>query len=70
MMNPLTRGRNRNKTSGYGGVSFNPVSQRWQAQITFRGSHHYLGLHDTAHEAHLAQARMAKQLAREEMFRD
>jgi len=69
-MNPLTRSKNRNNTSEYSGVSFNPGSRKWQAQITFHGRNHYLGLHDTAHEAHVAQARMARQLTREEMFRD
>lgn len=63
-MNPLTRGRNRNNTSGFAGVSFNPHSNRWQAQITHRKHHYFLGLHDTAHEAHVAHQKMAKKLTR------
>jgi len=63
-MNPLTRGRNRNNTSGYAGVSFNPGSQRWQAQITHKKQHHFIGLFNTPEEASKARNKMAKRLTR------
>ena len=63
-MNPLTRGKNRNNTSGYTGVSFNPGSRKWQAQITHKKQHYFLGLHDTAHAAHVVRQKMAKKLTR------
>ncbi len=69
-MNPLTRGRNRNNTSGFAGVSFNPGSRKWQAQITHKKHHYFLGLHDTPEKASKARIEKARQLTREEMFRD
>ena len=36
------------------GYTFNKVSNKYKAQIKFNGKHIYLGLHDTAEEAHEA----------------
>lgn len=48
-------GRKRNiNTSGYKGVSWHKVTQKWMARIGVDGRSIHLGLHDTATEAALA----------------
>lgn len=48
---------NRNNTSGYLGVSYMPIKQKYRATITINRKQHHLGLFDTAEQAH--QARLA-----------
>ena len=64
MSNDLPRGCNRNNTSGYPGVSFNPASRKWQAQITRHKIHHFVGLFKTAFEASMARNKLEKRLRR------
>jgi len=64
MSNDLPRGLNCNNTSGYPGVSFNPMRRRWQAQITRHKIHHFIGLFKTAFEASLARNKFEKRLRR------
>jgi hypothetical protein len=46
--------KGKNNTSGYKGVGFHKVSQKWRARITFNGEGIWLGLFDTKEEAALA----------------
>jgi hypothetical protein len=56
--NQFNRGKNSNNTSGYKGVHWNKQTQKWKAQI----NHKYLGLFDSAEEAHRAYVRAAQEL--------
>ena len=47
-------------SSGFKGVSFHARRGRWQANIRTEGRYRYLGLFDTAEEAHAAYSREAK----------
>jgi len=56
--NGFNRGKNKNNTSGFKGVS-RTKNGRWKAQIMKRGKLHWLGSHptpETAHEAYVAAA--------------
>jgi hypothetical protein len=64
MSNDLPHGCNCNNTSGFVGVSFNPMSRRWQAQITRHNINHFVGLFDTAKEADIARKKFEKRLRR------
>lgn len=48
--NGCNRGKNKNNTSGYKGVT--KKGDKWIAQITIKGKHKYLGLFETAELAH------------------
>lgn len=45
--NSCNRGSNKNSTSPYKGVSFENRTQKWYAQISFRGKNFYLGRFET-----------------------
>lgn len=64
MPNDLPRGRNRNNSSVHAGVSYNPMSRKWQAQITYHKVYHYIGLFNTAFEAGYARNKFEKKLRR------
>ena len=48
------KGKNRNNTSGFKGVTFHKDSGRWIAQKHVNGKHIHIGLFATAEEAHEA----------------
>jgi hypothetical protein len=50
--NGMNRGRQRNNTSGFKGVSFNKNAGRWVANICAEGRTRYLGLYERPEEAH------------------
>lgn len=49
-------------TSGFKGVSWNKKAKRWAANISIGGRVTYLGMYDTAEEAHEAYAVRAKEM--------
>ena len=55
------RGRNRNNTSGYRGVSFCKLTGRWVAQLKTNYTSVWLGRHKTAEAAYEAYKRGAAQ---------
>jgi hypothetical protein len=59
--NQANRGRNKNNTSGYKGVS-RDKSGRWAACIWKDGQKIWLGCHDTAELAHIAYCWAAREL--------
>lgn len=48
--------------SGYPGVSWDKLREKWRAQINIKGKSYYIGLFNTAYEAHLAYEKAAKEL--------
>jgi hypothetical protein len=52
----------RTNTSGYRGVSWHKAAQKWGAYIREGGVRHYLGLFESAEEAHEAYERVAAKL--------
>ena len=52
----------RNNTSGYKGVSWNPVAKKWAANISFNRKPRTLGYFDTPEEAHAAYCRASAEL--------
>ena len=57
--NGENRGKQRNNTSGYKGVTWSNKSQKWQAQICHNGTRKYLGVFvdpKAAHRTYLAAA--------------
>jgi hypothetical protein len=57
--NCANRGRNKNNTSGFKGVTWDKRQRRWVAQIQAHGKHHGLGYFrdpQAAHAAYLAAA--------------
>lgn len=63
--NSFNQKRSVGNTSGYKGVSFHKHRQKFQANIKKNYIQYYLGLFDTAKEAHEAYCRKAKELYRE-----
>lgn len=55
------RGRNKNNTSGYRGVSYDKFTGRWRAQLKTNYGSVWLGRHDTAEVAYEAYKRGAAQ---------
>jgi hypothetical protein len=49
-------------TSGFKGVSYHKQRNKWQASIGFKGQVKYLGLYETAEEAHQVYLRAAEVL--------
>ena len=60
--NTENRGKQRNNKSGYKGVSFNTRLKKYVAQIQHNSIPIYIGVFHTAHEAHLAYEKKAKEL--------
>lgn len=52
----------RDNTSGFKGVTYNPDTQKWIAQIKCRGKQHQLGYFASPEEAHAAYINAAKRL--------
>jgi gluconate kinase len=52
--NLANRGKNRNNTSGYKGVTWDKERRKWLAQIEVRGRNRCLGRYDDKEEAHVA----------------
>ena len=52
----------KNNKSGYRGVSLNKRTNRYAADITFKGKHYHLGEFDTAEEAHDAYLKAKEKL--------
>lgn len=59
--NQMNRGKPRNNTSGYKGVTFHKKTGKWQAAIGLGGRVHYLGLYATAELAANAYDRVARE---------
>lgn len=49
-------------TSGYKGVHYHIAARKYHASMRYKGKRVYLGLHNTAYEAHLAYEEAAKKL--------
>jgi hypothetical protein len=58
----MNRGKLGNNTSGYKGVTFNKLTQRWRAQIAKDKKSIYLGEYDTPELAFAAYTGAAKAL--------
>lgn len=50
--NSQNRGRNKNNSSGYTGVTWNTEHGKWKPQISWNGKVHHLGYFDDPEEAH------------------
>lgn len=59
--NQMNRGRNKNNTSGYKGVSWHLTRKVWVAQIGISGRIVFLGRFDTAEDAYKAYCVSAEQ---------
>lgn len=60
--NLWNRGKQKNNTSGYKGVTYHPGTGKWWARINRHGKTYRLGLHKTPEEAHAAYAEAAERL--------
>ncbi len=60
--NLQNRGKQRNNTSGFKGVTWHRGGHKWLAQIEARGAKYYLGLFDKAEDAHAAYVAKAREL--------
>jgi AP2 domain len=56
----FNRGKQRNNSVGFKGVTFHRGRGKFQAQIRAAGDQHYLGYFDTAEQAHRAYCRAAR----------
>jgi hypothetical protein len=52
--NLANRGKNRNNTSGYKGVTWDKERRKWLAQVQVHGRNKYLGRYDDKQDAHAA----------------
>ena len=59
--NGFNRGKNRNNTSGFKGVSWKRHLGKWVAQIHIGGKNHYLGLFERPEDAAAAYADAARE---------
>jgi hypothetical protein len=60
--NNRNRGRQRNNTSGYKGVTWYARHKQWGAKISAGGRSHFLGLYRDAEDAHRAYCEAAARL--------
>lgn len=67
--NQQNRGKNRNNTSGFKGVSLSKSCGLWQCEISAFGKRHYLGFYKTREEAAAAYQNAAEQLHRDFRWR-
>lgn len=58
--NNCNRGKQKNNTSGYKGVTWDKKNKKWQASIQWLGKAHKVGRYKTAKQASLAYNKMAK----------
>lgn len=49
--NAMNRGTNKNNKSGFKGVSWHKLTQKWQARLGVEGKRKYLGCFDSQQEA-------------------
>jgi hypothetical protein len=63
--NQFNRVVNKNSSSGFKGVEFNPSSKRWRARITIGGKRKDIGSFATAEEANQAYMNYAKDVHKE-----
>lgn len=59
------RGRQKNNTSGFKGVTFHAETGKWRARVVAGRRTTSLGLHETAEQAHQAYVRAAHRIHRE-----
>ena len=62
--NEHNKGKLKNNTSGYKGVTFNTVMNKWSARIGINGERVHIGYFDDPKEAHLAYCNKADELHR------
>ena len=60
--NQHNKGKSKNNTSGYKGVTFNIAASKWKAQIRVNGQQIYLGYFDTLEEAYLTYCTASEEL--------
>lgn len=60
--NTENRGKQRNNTTGYKGVTYNKRLNKYIAQIQHNSKQMHIGVYPTAHEAHLAYESKAQEL--------
>jgi hypothetical protein len=60
--NTENRGKQRNNKTGYKGVSFNKRLKKYVAQIQHNNKAIYIGVFASAHDAHIAYEKKAKEL--------
>lgn len=61
--NQLNRiGANKNSASGILGVTWREARNKWEAQLTYKGKYHYLGLFQTKEEAVMARRMKLEEL--------
>ena len=60
--NMLNSPKQSNNKSGYKGVTFHKVAQKWAAQIGFKWGKYHLGLFASPEEAYMAYCEAAKRL--------
>ena len=60
--NSCNRGKQKNNTSGFKGVSFNKHTKKFESKISINGKLKHLGLFETAEEASRAYETKAKEI--------
>lgn len=60
--NRCNKGKPKNNTSGYKGVTWHTPNKKWVAQIAVNGKHSYIGSFKTKEEAAKAYNKKAKEL--------